>query len=175
MARLAGVRSAPPTPWTTRAAMSSPALGRDTAAGGREGEPDDADGEDALAAVSVAERPPKEEEGGQCQRVAGDDPLECVDPPVELAVDGGERDADDGRIEKGDAGAEDGGGDDPAPPAAREGERLGERPRPGRAAGVRRVAHCGRWSMVMVDGGFVVVVSAVLVAAGRRCRVTSRC
>ena len=27
MARLAGVSSAPPTPWTTRAAMSSPALG----------------------------------------------------------------------------------------------------------------------------------------------------
>ena len=27
MARLAGVSSAPPTPWTTRAPMSSPALG----------------------------------------------------------------------------------------------------------------------------------------------------
>src|SRR5208283_1853635 len=51
------------------------------------------------------------------------------DAPVEGAPDGGERDADDGRIEKGDAGAEDGGRQDPVTPPAREGERLGGRAR----------------------------------------------
>ena len=102
------------------------------AAGRRDGEPDDPDGEDALAAVAVAEGSPEEEEGGQRERVAGDDPLQRADAAVELAADGGERDADDGRIEKGDAGAEDGGGDHPAPAAARE-RRAGRRPRPTRA------------------------------------------
>ena len=121
------------------------------AAGRRHGEPDDPDGEDALAAVAVAEGPPEEEEGGQRQRVAGDDPLQRADAPVEFPADGGERDADDGRIEKGDAGAEDGGGDHPAPPSAREGERLGGCARwRWAAAGVRPAAHWGQKCIVIL-------------------------
>ena len=95
-----------------------PGVGGDAAAGRRDGEPDHPDGEDAPAAVAVAEGPPEEEERGQRERVAGDDPLQRADAAVELAPDGGERDADDGRIEEGDPGAEDGGGNDPAPAGA---------------------------------------------------------
>ncbi len=120
MARLAGVNSAPPMPWSTRAPMSSAGARREAAEGRGDGEPDDPDGEDPLAPVAVAERTAQEEEGRQRQRVPGDHPLQGADAAVEVAADGGERDADDGRIEHGDPRAEHRGRDDPASPPARE-------------------------------------------------------
>ena len=135
-------------PWTTRAPMSNADAGGEAAAGRGDGEPDDADGEDAPAPVAVAERTAEEQEGGERERVAGDDPLQRADAAVEGAVDGGERDADDGRIEEGDARAEDRGGDDPATAGGGQDQRLRRGARGRRATIDRGVAHCGQACIV---------------------------
>ena len=110
----------------------------DPAAHGGDGEPDDADGEDALAPHAVAERAAQEEERRQGQRVARDDPLQGAHAAVKGAPDGGERDADDRGIDGGDARTEHGGRDHPSSAARAERElsvavrlplRLGTGPR----------------------------------------------
>src|SRR6202035_1748280 len=98
--------------------------GGEPAAGRGGGEPHDTDGEDAPAPVAVPERTAEEQEGGEREGVAGDDPLQRPEAAVEGAIDGGEGDADDGRIEEGDPRAEDRGGDDPAPAGGGQHERL---------------------------------------------------
>ncbi len=104
-------------------------------------------------------------------------------PPWKVAADGGERDADDGRIEEGDARAEDRGRDHPAAPPARERQGLGRGGRRGRTAGVGPGAHWGQACMVRATvapgwstepaaglwvrtrrGGLTVVVVVVVVA-----------
>ena len=123
MARLPGVSSAPPTPWTMRAAMRRPAVGAKPQQAEATANQTHADGEDAPPPEAVAERAAEKEEGGQGQRVAGDHPLQGPDAAAERAADGGEGDADDRRIERGDARAEDGGREHPAPAAGVQGER----------------------------------------------------
>ena len=123
---------------------------RDAAERGGDGEPGDADGEHAPTPEAVAQRPAEQQEGGQREGVAGDDPLERADAAAEGPVDGGECDADHGRIEEGDAGAEDGGSQDPAPTGRVErdvqiGVDRGWGTRSRRADAGRR--HCGQWRM----------------------------
>ncbi len=54
----------------------------------------------ALAAQDVAEHPGGEHEAGERQRVAVDDPLQRGDTGVQIALDVGETDADDGVVEE---------------------------------------------------------------------------
>ncbi len=169
MARLAGANSAPPTPWTTRAAMSNPGVRREAADGRGGGEPDDADREDPLAAVAVAERTAEEEEGRQRQRVPGDHPLQRADAPVEVAADGGERDADDGRIEHGDARAEHRGRQDPATPPARQRQGVGCGSRRGRAAGVGPRAHRGQACVALIGASRTRCIDSIMVPGPSGC------
>ena len=77
-------------------------------------EPYRADHEDLPAAVRVTERAAEQQHPGQGERVAVHDPLHAGDRRVEILADRGQRDADDGRVERGDARAEDGGRQHPA-------------------------------------------------------------
>ena len=129
MARLPGVNSAPPTPWSTRAPMRSAALGARPQRAEATANHTTPMEKTRLPPEAVAEGPAQEQEGRQGQCVPGDHPLQGVDATVEVAADGGERDADDRRIEHGDARAEHRGRDDPAAPPAREGKGLGRQPR----------------------------------------------
>ena len=129
MARLPGVSSAAPDALDHAGADEPGRPGGEAAAGRGEGEPHDADGEDAPASVAVPERTAQQQEGSEREGVAGDDPLQRTEAAVEAAVDGGEGDADDRRIEKGDPRAEDGGRHDPASAGGGQEERLGGRAR----------------------------------------------
>ena len=83
MARLAGRQQRPPDALDHPADDEQTGVGGEAAAGRGEGEPDDADGEDPPAPVAVPERAAEEEEGGQREGVAGDDPLQRTDAAVE--------------------------------------------------------------------------------------------
>ena len=94
------------------------------------------------AAEAVTERTAEEEEGSEGERVARHYPLQGGHAAAERPADGGESDADDGGIERGDARAENGGREHPAPAAATQGKR-----RCGRITGCRcgtRPLHCGQ-------------------------------
>ena len=128
MARLPGVNSAPPMPWMTRATMShsSPfgARPQSAEASANQTIPNE---NTPLAPDAVAERAGEQQESGQGQRVPRHHPLQRAHSAVERAADGGERDADDGGIERCDPRAEDGGRQHPAPPpcAVWRSQRLG--------------------------------------------------
>ena len=62
----------------------------------------------APPAVPVAERAAEQEEAGERQRVGVHDPLQAREPGIEVAADRRQRDVDDGRVERGEAGAEHG-------------------------------------------------------------------
>ena len=80
----------------------------------RRGEPDQADDEHPPAAVEVAERTAEDEQGAEGQQVGRQDPLELREAGAEVGRDRGQGRVDDRRIEEGHAGAEHGGGEDPA-------------------------------------------------------------
>ena len=52
--------------------------------------------------MEVGEAPGEHEEAGERQRVGADDPLEVGGRDVEAALDGGQRDRDDRRVEDDD-------------------------------------------------------------------------
>ena len=68
---VAGFISAAPTPWTTRAAISMPALGREAARERGGGEDREADDEDQPPAEQVGELAAREHERAEGERVAG--------------------------------------------------------------------------------------------------------
>ena len=117
-------------------------VGGETAGGRGDGEPGDADGEDAPPPEAVTEGAAEKEEGGQGERVARHHPLQGAHAAAEGTADGGKRDADDGGIERGDARTEDGGGEHPAPAGTAQDEC--DRRRFSGCRGGTRTAHCGQ-------------------------------
>ncbi len=99
-------------------------------------EHDDAELEDALAAEPVAERPAEQDQRRDRQQVAVEHPLQPADPGVEVVADCRQRHVDDGRVQEGDARAEDGGRQHPA--ASRRRERQPGFASRGRGRGHRR-------------------------------------
>ena len=96
---VAGFISAAPTPWATRAAISVVAARREPAGQRGEREDRDAHDEDEPASVRVGELAADEHEGGEGERVAGDDPLELGQLHAEVALDRRQRDVHDGVVE----------------------------------------------------------------------------
>ena len=84
IARLPGVSSAPPTPWSTRAAIEDLDVRREPAPERRDREPRRADHEDPPAPVAVAERAADEDQRREREQVAGEHPLEVGDADVEV-------------------------------------------------------------------------------------------
>jgi hypothetical protein len=84
-------------PWREQSpahALQGPGRDQDLDGGGEAAEqrrarkPDHADDEDPAAAVPVAQRPAEQEEGGQGQQVAVEDPLQAGDVGIEVVGDG---------------------------------------------------------------------------------------
>ena len=59
-----------------------------------------------MATVAIAERPAEQQQPGERERVGVDDPLQAAGARVQLPVEGGQRDVDDGRVQHGDQQAE---------------------------------------------------------------------
>ena len=78
--------------------------------------------EDAAAPVAVAERPAEQDQRGERQQVAVEDPLQGAGRCVEVAADVGQRDVDHGAVEEGHPRAQDGDGEHPATGGAVEGD-----------------------------------------------------
>ena len=70
-------------------------VGRQRRSGRGDGEQEDPEDEHALAAEAVAERGAGQQQHGVGKDVGVDDPLERLDRRVQVAVDAGQRDADD--------------------------------------------------------------------------------
>ena len=85
--------------------------GREAAPDGREREERDADVVNPAAAEVVAERSADEKQRGEEERVGFDDPLHVDGGGVECGLERREGDVDDGAVDEGEAGAEDGGGE----------------------------------------------------------------
>lgn len=83
----------------------------------RDREDDQPDGEDALAAVLVAEHAPGEQQRGEHEDVGVDGPQQLARIGVQVALDGGQRDVEDRAVEDDDEQAGDQHGQDR--PAAR--------------------------------------------------------
>ena len=66
---------------------------------GCDGEPDGADEEDPATAVAVAECAAEQDQGGECDEVAGEHPLERRDVDTQVVADVRQGDVDDGRVE----------------------------------------------------------------------------
>ena len=120
MARLPGASKAPPTPCSTRIPMRTCGIGRQPATRRRQGEPGHADLEQPSASVAVAQGAAYEQQGRQRQHVAGHHPLERGDARVKVTTDHREGDADDRRIDGGDARPEHTRCDDPTARRRRE-------------------------------------------------------
>ena len=96
--RIAGHISAPPTPISTRAAISHASLCA-TAAGERHrGEDRGADEEDALAPEQVGQAPAGDDQDAEGERVCVHHPLRGVDGGVEVLLDRGDDDVDRGEV-----------------------------------------------------------------------------
>ena len=96
----AGAISAPPRPWTSRAAMSRPETAGEAAeerGGGEQRRPGD---EDPPAAEPVGELAAEQEEAAEGQRVAGDDPRQVLGAlDVQRPCDVGQGDVHDADVE----------------------------------------------------------------------------
>ena len=115
IARLPGVRSAPPTPCTSLAATSISAFGAIAHSREAKVKRPTPRAEDAAASVAVAERATEQDQGGERQQVAVENPLERARRGTEVAADVRQGDVDDCAVEKGQARAQDGDDQDPAP------------------------------------------------------------
>ena len=85
---------APPTPWSTREAISAPGVRRERAQHRPDDEDRDAGKEEPFAPVAVGVAPGDEQQCGDGDRVARDDPTERRLGHVEVVADRGERDVD---------------------------------------------------------------------------------
>ena len=95
-------------------------VGRQAAQQRREGEPHDADDEDAPPAEPVAERAAEQDHRGEGERVGVDGPGEARQTGSERVPDAWHGDVDDGRVDERERGAENRGGQDPAGPRGPE-------------------------------------------------------
>jgi hypothetical protein len=97
--RVSGTMIAPPRPCIARKAISAPMFG----ASAEPTEPSvntaQADAEQPLAAVAVAEGGPGEQEDGEGERVGGDGPLQPGKARVQRLLDRGQRRGDDEVVE----------------------------------------------------------------------------
>ena len=93
----------------------------------RDGEPHGADDEHLPPPVAVPERAAEQQQPGQGERVGVHHPLQAGHAGVELPADGRERDADHGRVERGHARAEHGGGHHPPARRGRQPQGRGRR------------------------------------------------
>ena len=121
MDKVPGSLAAAPIPMMTRPAISQSTLlasRRHDRATAEDGDPDE---HDALAAEDVTEHPGDQHEAGERQRIPVDHPLQRGDPRVQVALDVGQADTDDGVVEEGEE-------EDPAQGGEREG--LGGRSEP---------------------------------------------
>ena len=89
------------------------------------GEEADAEDEDAPPPVAVAERAAEQDQRGEGQQVAVEDPLQGAGAGAEVAADVRQGDVDDGAVEEGHPRAGDGGGEQPAAGGALEGDAVG--------------------------------------------------
>ena len=101
MARLPGVSSAAPMPCTALAAIRTGASGAMPHSSDATANHTTPMQEDPLAAVLVAQRAGEQQQPGQRQRVGGDHPLQGGQAGVKVAADGGQRDADHRRVDRG--------------------------------------------------------------------------
>ena len=108
----AGVRIAPAIPCRPRARISDGAVRRQRAEHRGDAERRDADHEDAPRAEEIAERAADEEQRAERQQVGVDDPLLEREPAAEVALDRGQRDVDDARVDEDDDRPEDAGDQD---------------------------------------------------------------
>ena len=119
--RVPGSLAAAPIPMITAAGdepVDVPRQRRHDGATAEDGHPDE---HDSLAAEDVAEHAGDQHEAGEGQRIAVDHPLQRGDAGVEIALDVGQADADDGVVEEGEE-------EDPAQRGQRKG--LGGRSEP---------------------------------------------
>ena len=93
--------SAPPAPWTNRAATSHCADGRHAAQHRRGDEQRQAGQQHAAAADEVADPPGQQEQAAEGDEVGVDDPREVRGGKAEVALDRGQGDADDGLVDDG--------------------------------------------------------------------------
>ena len=95
-ASAAGEASAAPRPWRPRAPSSSASFCARPPSSEATAKIDEADHEDAAAAVEVAEPAAEQQQAAEGQRVAGDDPGQVRLADVEVGLDVGQRDVGDG-------------------------------------------------------------------------------
>ena len=107
VASAAGVSSAPATPCSARATISDVPVPGQRAQERRRAERDHADQEHAPLAEQVAERAADEDQRPERQQVRVHDPLLEGEPAAEVALDRGQRDVDDGRVDEHDRRPED--------------------------------------------------------------------
>ena len=99
MARVEGIMTAAPSPWTALPPIKISIDGREGAEQRGRGEDDEARQEGPLAAVDVAQGAAREHEGRQQQREGVDDPLQFAEAGVQLPLDGGQREVHHGVVE----------------------------------------------------------------------------
>src|SRR5262249_44337482 len=87
----------------------------------------DPDHEHAAAPVAVAERAAEQDQRGQRQQVAVEDPLQRAGAGAEVLADLRQRDVDDGAVEERHPRAGDGNGEQPAPRAVGEAAAVASR------------------------------------------------
>ena len=104
---VAGTSSAPVTPCSPRARISSVAVGAGGAQQRGDAEPHDPEREHALAPVDVPERAADQQQRAQREQVGVDDPLLVGEPDPEIGADLRQRHLDDGAVHEDDDGAED--------------------------------------------------------------------
>ena len=116
--------SAPPIPCRSLAPTSSSALGATAQSSEAAVNRPTPEHEDAAAPVAVAERSAEQDQRGERQQVAVEDPLQRAGRRAEVAADVGQRHVDDGAVEEGHARAQHGDGEHPAARAALVGDSV---------------------------------------------------
>ena len=179
IARLPGVEQRGARPLHRPGRDQEPGVRRQAAGERREREPHRADHEDLPAAVDVAERAAEQQQAGQRQRVAVDDPLHAGHGGVEVPADRGQRDADHGGVERGDARPEHRGREHPPPGGGSRTAGRAPRPsscRPSTVAPwpVRRRASRSRLADHGRGDGLCGAGAARPGSGGRACRVSRR-
>ena len=99
IARITDACIAAPMPWMKRAPINIALIGRQPAERRGGGEHDHAGEEHALAAEQIAEPAGEQQEAGECDEEGVDDPGEVSLAEVQVALDGGQRDVHDRRVE----------------------------------------------------------------------------
>ena len=106
------VRNAPATPWSVRATIRSAPSGAAPARSGGERRSRPRPQTNARPApVAVSDRPGRQVERRERERVGEDDPLLPGEAEVEVALDRRQRDEDDRGVDERERGADDAGGE----------------------------------------------------------------